>query len=232
MICRQMGKRFPVSETYWTVRRGLVALGVAFALGLLAACTSTEPPPSNPGPVIVPGKPGEEASTIPPGEATGMATPEPEPNDADVTFIKNMIVHHQSALWMSELAPDRASSKNVKELASRIHDVQGLEIDAMNRWLSQHSVPTVNPTAPDHGGGHSSMPGMPTQDQLQQLENARGEAFDTLFLQLMIAHHEGAITMAKEVATTGVDVRVQEIAGDVVVEQTDEIQRMRGWLNG
>lgn len=227
-----MGNRFPVSKTYWTIRGGGALLGVLLALGSLAACTSTPPPPSNPGPVIVPGGPGEEASTIPPGQATGIEAP--EPNDADKKFIQNMIVHHEQAVRMSDLAPERASSRDVKELASRISDVQGLEIDAMNRWLSQHLIPTVNPTAPDHhtGGDHASMPGMATQEQLQQLEDAKGEAFDKLWLQLMIAHHEGALTMAEEVRSSGIDVRVQEIADDVVVEQTDEIQRMRGWLAG
>lgn len=232
MMGRQMGNRFPVSKTYWTIRGVGALLGVLLAIGSLAACSSTPPPPSNPGPVIVPGRPGEEASTIPPGQATGIEAP--EPNDADKKFVQNMIVHHEQAVWMSDLAPERASSRDVKELASRISDVQGLEIGAMNRWLSQHSIPTVNPTAPDHhtGGDHASMPGMATQEQLQQLEDAKGEAFDKLWLQLMIAHHEGALTMAEEVRSSGIDVRVQEIADDVVVEQTDEIQRMRGWLAG
>jgi uncharacterized protein (DUF305 family) len=227
-----MGNRFPVSKTYWTYRRGLVVLGAVLALGPLAACSGTPPPPSNPGPVIVPGRPGEEASTIAPGEATGIEVP--EPNDADKRFVQNMIVHHQQAVWMSDLAPERASSRDVKELASRISDVQGLEIGAMNRWLSKHSIPTVDPSAPDHhtGGDHADMPGMATGEQLDQLANARGTDFDRLWLRLMIDHHQGALTMAEEVRTSGIDVRVQEIADDVVVEQTDEIQRMRGWLNG
>ncbi|WP_243866646.1 DUF305 domain-containing protein [Actinophytocola oryzae] len=221
-----------MSKTYWTYRRSVVVLGAVLALGPLAACSTTPPPPSNPGPVIVPGRPGEEASTIAPGEATGIDVP--EPNDADKHFMQDMIVHHQQAIWMSDLAPERASSRDVKELASRISDVQGLEIGAMNRWLSLHAVPTVNPTAPDHhtAGDHGAMPGMATQEQLDQLRNARGAAFDTLWLQLMIAHHQGALTMAEEVRQKGLDVKVQEIADDVVVEQTDEIQRMRAWLNG
>jgi uncharacterized protein (DUF305 family) len=227
-----MGNRFPVTKTNRTFPLAVAGLGAVLALGVLAACTGETPPPSNSAPVIAPGRPGEEASTIAPGE--GTVAPAPEPNDADIEFIKNMIVHHQQAVWMSELAPTRASSRDVKELASRIADVQGPEIDMMNRWLSQHSIPTVNPTAPEHGhgGGAVSMPGMVTEAQFQELENAKGESFDTLFLQLMIAHHQGALTMAEEVRTSGVDVRVQEIADDVVVEQTDEIRRMQGWLAG
>jgi uncharacterized protein (DUF305 family) len=229
-MCRQMGNRFPVSETYWTYRRIVTMIGAALALGPLAACSSTPPPPSNPGPVIVPGKPGEEASTIPPGKATGIETQ--EPNDADKKFVQDMIVHHQQAVWMSDLAPERASSRDVKELASRISDVQGLEIDAMNRWLSAHAIPTVNPTAPDHhtGGDHASMPGMATQEQLQQLKDAKGKDFDKLWLQLMITHHQGAITMATEVKGQGNNIRIEEMADDVIAQQTSEITRMRNML--
>jgi len=230
MMCRQMGNRFPVTKTSWTNRRLAAGLGAVLALVGLAACSAgPPPPPSNSAPVIVPGKPGEEASTIPPGQAT--VADSQAPNDADIAFVKNMIAHHQQAVWMAELAPARASSRDVKELASRIQDVQGVEIDAMNRWLSQHSIPTVNPTAPEHGHGGSSMPGMITEAQLEELENAKGKDFDRLFLQRMIAHHEGALTMADEVRKSGVDGRVQEIADDVTAEQTDEIRIMRGWLN-
>lgn len=222
---RQRGNRFPVTATNWTYR--LLTVGV-LALGLLAGCTGAPPPPpANSAPVIVPGKPGEEASTIPPGEATVVE--QPRPNDADKRFVQDMIVHHLQAVYMAGLAPERASSSDVKGLASRIADVQGPEVDMMNRWLSQHAVPTVNPDAP-HGHGGGTMPGMATDEQLDALKNAKGTAFDTLFLELMIAHHEGALTMADEVRKNGVDIRVQEIADDVTAEQADEIRRMRAWL--
>lgn len=222
-----MGKRFPVNATDGTLRRIVAALGLMIAVGGLAACTTEAPPPSNPGPVIVPGKPGEEASTIPPGKAT--QAPSTPPTDADIEFVQDMIAHHQQAIWMSDLAPERASSRDVKELASRISDVQGLEIGAMNQWLAKNAVPTVDPTAPGHHGG-GSMPGMATQEQLQALQNAKGTDFDTQWLRLMITHHEGAITMANEIRSTSLDDTVQKVADDVVVEQTDEIGIMRGWL--
>jgi uncharacterized protein (DUF305 family) len=227
-----MGNRFPVIATNWTNRLATAGAGVVLALGVLAGCSSEPPPPpTNSAPVIVPGGPGEEASTIAPGDAT--VAEQPGPNDADKTFIRDMIVHHEQAVYMAGLAPERASSSDVKGLASRIHDVQGPEIDMMNRWLSQHSVPTVDPNAPHgHGGGGGAMPGMATQEQLDALKNAKGAAFDTLFLQLMIAHHQGALSMADEVRKSGVDVRVQEIADDVTAEQSDEIRRMQKWLNG
>jgi uncharacterized protein (DUF305 family) len=219
-----------VIATNWTYRLVTVGVGGAVALGVLVGCTGgPPPPPANSAPVIVPGRPGEEASTIAPGDASVVE--QPGANDADKEFVQDMIVHHRQAVYMADLAPDRASSSDVKGLASRISDVQGPEIDMMNRWLSQHAVPTVDPNAP-HGHGGGAMPGMATTEQLDALDKARGTSFDTLFLQLMITHHEGALTMAEEVRKTGVDVRVQEIADDVTAEQTDEIRRMRAWLGG
>jgi uncharacterized protein (DUF305 family) len=229
-----MGNSFPVITTNWAFRRVPAGLGAVVALGVLTACSSEPPPPpSNSVPVIAPGEPGEEARTIPPGEATPLEQ-EP-PNEADVQFVRNMIVHHSQALEMAALAPDRAASKDVKGLASRIADVQRLEIDMMNRWLEQHDQPAVAPSAQGHGGhggGHdgTTMPGMATPEQLTALENARGEVFDTLFLQMMITHHQGALSMAEQVRTTGVDIRVQELANDIVAEQTDDIRRMQEWL--
>lgn len=213
----------------------MVGIGVLLTFGVLVACTrETPPPPTNSAPVIVPGKPGEEASTIAPGQADTIE--QPPPNDADLTFVRDMIVHHAQAVDMAKLAPNRAKSADLKELADRIADVQGPEIDMLNRWLAEHGQLKVDPSAPGgHGHGgmvDGDMPGMATPERLTALKNAKGEAFDTLFLQMMIAHHEGALTMADTVRKSGVDVRVQEFADDIVVTQSDEITRMRSWLGG
>ncbi|OLF19672.1 hypothetical protein BU204_01480 [Actinophytocola xanthii] len=213
----------------------LATVGVVVAAGGLVACTQEEPnTPTNSAPVIVPGRPGEEASTIAPGEATPLE--QDPPNEADVTFVQDMIVHHAQAVEMAELAPTRASAKDVKGLADRIADSQRPEMDMLNRWLEQHDKPTVNPEAPDHGGGHgghadhTSMPGFAGPEQMAALQAASGARFDTLFLQMMTTHHEGALTMIDEVRSGGLDVRVQEIADDIAVTQIDEIHRMRGML--
>ncbi|MPZ80046.1 MAG: DUF305 domain-containing protein [Actinophytocola sp.] len=207
-------------------------LGVLLAAGGLVACTAEEPPPpTNSAPVIVPGRPGEEASTIPPGEATPVE--EEAPNDADVTFVQDMILHHAQALEMTALVPDRAGRDDVKGIADRIADTQQPEIDMMNRWLERYDKPVVVPD--EHGGHggateHSDMPGMASEEQLQVLRDTGGESFETLFLQLMVAHHQGALTMVEGIRKAGVNVRVQEIADDVAVTQTDEIHRMQGML--
>jgi uncharacterized protein (DUF305 family) len=225
------GNQALVIATNWTARRVLAGAGAVLVLCALGSCsTEPPPPPSNSVPVIVPGAPGEEASTIPPGSAT--VEPQPEPNDADKEFVQSMIVHHQQAVWMAELAPDRASSSDVKGLASRIKDVQKPEIDMMNRWLSRHAIPTVNPSVPGHGHGasHGAMPGMATSEQLDALRNASGTDFDRQFAELMIAHHKGALAMAETVRQKGVDQRIQELADDIVAEQSDDIRRMEKWL--
>ena len=208
-------------------RSGAWLLAAAVTACVLAACSAEEPrTPTNSAPVIVPGKPGEEASTIPPGEATPL--PEEKPNDADVAFVRDMVVHHGQAVVLADLAPDRARRADVKGLADRIADVQRPEIDVLNRWLEQHDLAKVDPNA--HGAAHAGMPGMASADEVQALREARGADFDTMFLRLMVTHHEGALTMVEEVRKQGANVRVQEIADDVAVTQADEIHRMRGML--
>lgn len=193
----------------------------------LVGCSASEEPdtPTNTAPVIVPGKPGEDASTIPPGEATPVE--QEQPNDADFRFLSDMVVHHGQALEMASLAPERSQRDDVRGIASRINDTQGPEIDMMNRFLEQAGKPKVDPKSAD---AHQGMPGMATPDQLQALRDATGATFDALFLQMMIAHHEGAIAMVEDVRVKGANVRVQEIADDVAVTQVDEIDRMRGML--
>lgn len=199
---------------------GVVAVAT---LGGVAACTSTPAEPA--APVIVPGKPGEPARTLSPGESLPK-TPQAPPADADVRYLHNMIAHHQQAIEMARLVPERAAALDVKRVGDRIAASQGPEIEAMNTWLRTHGQPTVDP---EHAGheSHDGMPGMATPAQLDALRAATGTAFDALFLQLMITHHQGALTMAGEIQLKGKDPRIQEIADEVIAEQTAEINRMR-----
>ncbi|GGS48791.1 DUF305 domain-containing protein [Actinokineospora fastidiosa] len=194
---------------------------VAIALFGVSACSEEPPAPDHT--IVQPGLPGEPNRTLSAEEAES-ALPDTEPNDEDVSYVRNMIIHHQQAVEMSALAPERAADERVRGLASRIHDVQGPEIGMMNRWLTGHDLPAVNPT---EAHAHADMPGMATAEELAALTAARGPEFDRLFLELMIRHHEGAIEMARAVQVSGVDVRVQEMADDVIAEQADEIRRMR-----
>lgn len=173
------------------------------------------------GSVVAPGKPGEPARTLSPSEAVEEAGVD-TPNSADVRYVQQMIQHHAQALELTGLVPTRSRSATVKRLAERITAAQQPEIGAMEGWLTRHGR-SGQSGQHDHG----AMPGMATAGQLEELGAAKGTAFDQLFLKLMITHHQGAITMATEVLSEGNNVQVEEMAGDVVAQQTTEIDRMR-----
>ncbi|KFK86397.1 hypothetical protein IX27_28080 [Streptomyces sp. JS01] len=208
----------------------LAAAAIAAAL-VLGACdadsgdgTSGKAKDAGPG-VVAPGRPGEPARTLSAEEAreeTGQDTA----NSADFRYAQMMIEHHAQALVMTELAPERASQSSVKRLAERIAAGQKPEIGAMEGWLKRNG----GDKRKQHHD-HSGMPGMATEAQLKELRGAEGKAFDKLFLELMITHHQGAITMATEALTEGNDIFVEEMASDVVAQQTVEIDRMRGMMD-
>ncbi|MGH3242885.1 MAG: DUF305 domain-containing protein [Spirillospora sp.] len=199
---------------------------VVMAAGVLAGCGGgdDEPEAAPSRTVLVPGRPGEPNKT----QVAGPSKAAP-PTAAEVKFVQMMIPHHAQALEMSGLAPSRASDRRVRSLASRIDAAQKVEIAAMRSWLEQ------NPDAVLKAGGHrahAGMPGMATPDKLKRLRDAKGGAFDRLYLTLMITHHQGALTMVKDVLDRGTDVTVQELARDVQSTQMAEISRMQGLLAG
>jgi uncharacterized protein (DUF305 family) len=158
---------------------------------------------------------------------------------ADVEFMQGMIHHHAQAIVMSRWAASHGASPSVQTLAARIINSQQDEIATMAQWLrNRHQV--VPDTTPDGsssgmmmGGRPMLMPGMLTEEQLRQLDAARGPAFDRLFLTFMIQHHEGAITMVHdlfETAGAGQDEKVFKFASDANVDQTTEIARMQQML--
>lgn len=196
------------------MRTGVAVIALVMAL---AGCTA-EP---DAAPLIAPDTPGGSARTLAPSEASGVVPP--PPNEADRKYVAMMIVHHEQALAMTRFAPERAANETVKGLAERIRYSQEPEIGAMKQWQR------TNNAMGEHGD-HGSMPGMATQDQLNALGAARGKDFDRMFLELMIKHHEGAITMATEVKASGTNVQVEEMADDVIAVQTDEINRMKALL--
>ncbi|MFE7932695.1 DUF305 domain-containing protein [Streptomyces sp. NPDC057456] len=208
------------------VRRApLVSASLLLALAV-AGCDSgpdTDSGAASGPSVIAPGKPGETNRTLSAQDAAEQRADDDTPNSADVAYARMMIQHHAQALEMTELAPKQAESKAVKGLASRIGAAQGPEIQAMKGWLTTYGE---DETGGEHD--HPAMPGMATEAQLTQLRAAHGKAFDALFLTLMITHHEGALTMAADVKAQGNNVRIEEMADDVIAQQTSEITRMRG----
>ncbi|MFI1932126.1 DUF305 domain-containing protein [Streptomyces sp. NPDC020330] len=208
----------------------LAATAVAAVL-VLGACesgsgdgTSDRAKDADPG-VVAPGRPGEPARTLSAEEAIKEAGQDTA-NSADFRYTRMMIEHHGQALVMTGLVPERASADTVKRLADRISAGQKPEIGAMEGWLKRNG----GDRRTEHHD-HATMPGMATDAQLEKLRAAKGKAFDKLFLELMITHHQGAITMATEALTEGNDVIVEEMASDVVAQQTVEINRMRGLMD-
>ncbi|MDG9717163.1 DUF305 domain-containing protein [Streptomyces sp. DH24] len=154
-------------------------------------------------------------------------------NAQDVAFAQGMIPHHRQALEMARLAPDRAGSAEVKDLARRIEKAQDPEIRTMSGWLETwgEDVPRETPGA-DHSAhsGHSGMPGMMSEEDMAELEKASGKAFDAMFLTMMIEHHEGAVEMARTEKAEGRHGPAKKLAGAIATAQTEEIAEMNKLL--
>jgi uncharacterized protein (DUF305 family) len=158
---------------------------------------------------------------------------------ADINFMDGMIAHHAQALLMAGWAASHGASPAVLTLTARITNAQQDEIAGMQKWLRDRNqpVPEANPhgmTMKMDGMEHTMlMPGMLTESQLKQLDAARGKEFDRLFLTFMIQHHQGAVTMVKDLFDTygaAQDVTVFKLASDISADQTTEIDRMQKML--
>jgi uncharacterized protein (DUF305 family) len=159
--------------------------------------------------------------------------------EADVNFMSGMISHHAQAIVMAKMAPANGASPSVQRLAARIINAQLDEIHTMQQWLAdrQKPIPEPNPKGMKmvmNGAEHvMAMPGMLTDEQMNQLAAARGAEFDRLFLTYMIQHHRGAVTMVGGLFGSygaGQDETVFKFASDVNVDQTTEIARMEQML--
>ena len=171
--------------------------------------------------------------------ATAAPATRSSPNPADVDFIRGMIGHHAQALVMAGWAPSHGATASIQTLASRIINAQNDEIASMQNWLRDRGLP-VPEAKPGpvrmtmNGMEHDMlMPGMLTEEQMKELDAARGPEFDRLFLRDMIQHHEGAVSMVKELFDTpgaAQEQSVFKLASDVSADQTTEIARMRKML--
>ena len=154
-------------------------------------------------------------------------------NDQDVSFAQGMIPHHQQAIQMSKMAASQASSTEVKDLAARIEKAQDPEIETMSGWLKSwgEDVPSSMPGM-DHGGhsGSSDMPGMMDTEDMDELMKASGKGFDTMFLTMMVEHHEGAVEMATTEKDKGRYGPAEKLAGDIITAQNAEIEEMNKLL--
>lgn len=174
--------------------------------------------------MVRPGAPGQPDRT---GETKGVTF-----SPADVAFMSGMIGHHAQALEMVALLKTRTEREDMKLFALRIEVSQADEIKMMKRWLELRNQPVPGEHA-HHAPGAKLMPGMLTADDMAKLAAARGAAFDKLFLEYMIRHHEGALVMVKELFNSpgaAQEAEVYAFASDVEADQAMEIERMRGML--
>ncbi|HEY2804353.1 MAG TPA: DUF305 domain-containing protein [Gemmatimonadales bacterium] len=180
---------------------------------------------------------GVQPSTTPAAAAHNQPESGQAPySDADIRFFTGMISHHSQAVLMAGWAPSHGASASLQGLCERIVVAQRDEIAVMQRWLRERHLPVPDPDPRGMampGMAPMLMPGMLTPEQMAQLDAARGVQFDRLFLQFMIQHHLGAISMVETLlGSTGAaqDGLVFRFASDVNADQTTEIDRMRRML--
>ena len=184
--------------------------------------------------VVQPGAPGKASRTLPPSTRATL----PPRSQADVEFTQGMIMHHSQAVEMTALIPSHTENKELRSLGARISSSQSDEIRFMRRWLAARgeSVSMATAEMPGMDMSHQPMalmPGMLTPEQMDALRKAKGAEFDHLFLTGMIQHHQGALTMVKDLFDTagaGQDAELFNFATDADNSQRAEIRIMQNML--
>ncbi|MEO8910142.1 MAG: DUF305 domain-containing protein [Gemmatimonadaceae bacterium] len=210
------------------------SITTAFILAIpVAACSSAvRAPAQTPSTSISAAKEAGDSAASAKAKADSVRLPY---TDGDIQFMSHMIGHHAQAIAMARWAPTHGASPSVRTLADRIINAQQDEIATMQRWLRDRNqpVPEANPAGMKMMMGGVEhvmlMPGMLTEAQMKQLDQARGPEFDRLFLTFMMQHHRGAVSMVRQLFDTygaGQDETVFKFASDVNVDQTTEIARM------
>lgn len=182
-------------------------------------------------PIVQPGAPGQSSRALTAEEAARIS--ENRYSIDDVRFMQDMIGHHYQAVEMAALVAERTNREEVVAIAGRIDASQADEIAFMQTWLNERGETAPDPADPHaaHGAmaGHGLMEGMATPEQMAELAASSGTDFDRLFLALMIAHHEGAITMVEHLLSqsgSAFDPVLFDFTTDVTNEQEAEIRRM------
>lgn len=204
----------------------LSAVTIATGLIFLSLASATQAQP----PIVQPGAPGQPSRTISADEASDLAGI--RYSEADVRFMQGMISHHAQALEMTELLEARTESDAMRQTARRIELSQEDEIEMMQDWLRDRGQ-EVTAIDAHHAPGAMRMPGMLTDEEMESLADADGVAFDRLFLEGMIEHHRGALTMVENLlAQRGAaqDSQLFAFTADITADQTAEINRMDAML--
>jgi uncharacterized protein (DUF305 family) len=212
--------------------------GMLLAAGAIAGffCSAARAQQSDPAkPIVVqPGAPGKPSRTLPPSTRATL----PPRSQADVEFMQGMIMHHAQAVEMTALMASHTENKELRSLGARISSSQSDEIRFMRRWLAARGEP-LSLATPEMPGMDMArepmalMPGMLTAEQMEALRKAKGTEFDHLFLTGMIQHHDGALTMVRDLFDTagaGQDAELFNFATDVDSGQRAEIRIMKTML--
>ena len=204
----------------------------ALACFLSLSVSAQQAEPATPV-VVQPGAPGQPTKTLP--SSTRATLPPISP--ADVQFMQHMIIHHAQAVEMTALIESHTQNAELRSLGARISRSQSDEMNFMKRWLMLRGEPASPPMHHMPGmnmSGHSMlMPGMLTAKQMAALKKAKGKEFDRLFLTGMIQHHQGALTMVKDlfkIAGAGQDAELFNFTTDVDTGQRAEIKVMEKML--
>jgi uncharacterized protein (DUF305 family) len=237
LIHNQNGRnRIGERRSSWSfiVLSASVLAGLFCSSGLLCSGVWARQADSGTPVVVQPGAPGKPSRTLP---ASTRGTVPPR-SQADVEFMQGMIMHHAQAVEMTGLITSHTENKELRLLGARISSSQSGEIKFMKRWLAARgeSLSMAMPDMPNVDMPHEKMalmPGMLTAEQMDALRAAKSAEFDRLFLTGMIQHHNGALTMVKDLFDTagaGQDADVFHFATDADNGQRAEIRIMQAML--
>jgi uncharacterized protein (DUF305 family) len=209
------------------------ALAVLTLVAVLAGCSSNS---------------GHDMSSMPNSTSAASAAQPGDHNQADVAFAQAMIPHHAQALDMAKLVAGRTTNAKVLDLAGRIQKAQDPEIQLMTGWLKAWGAApaatgmgdmpgmTSDPSMPGMNSDSSSttaaapMTGMMSTQDMASLQAAKGSEFDTMWLQMMVQHHQGAIDMANTELSQGSNTDAKALAQKIIDGQQAEITEMKGLL--
>ena len=234
--CRQIAcprdRRFGPLRRF-TSRRQVLALAALVVMLWASDTRSEQATPAKPV-VVQPGAPGAPTKTLAPSTRPIL----PPRSAADVEFMQGMIMHHEQAVEMTAMIPSHTENKDLRALGARISSSQSDEIKFMKRWLALRGETVPKPVEKMPGMNMSRdaialMPGMLTAEQMDALRKAKGREFDHLFLAGMIQHHNGALSMVKDLfnsAGAGQDAELFDFATDADNTQRAEIRIMESML--
>lgn len=208
------------------IKRAHLAATLTLAAGLVLAGCGNDDGGAQPGSSSSSSSmPGMDHSSMNPTTAATNTAPV-DHNDQDVMFATMMIPHHRQAVDMAGMALEKGQNATVKQLATAIKAAQDPEIQKMSGWLTNWGKPVPTP-----GMGHAmSGSGMMTEQEMTNLGKASGAAFDKLWVQMMIKHHQGAVAMAKTEQSKGQSMDAKALAKQIETGQNAEIATMQKLL--